>query len=228
VTTYASDIVQDALFACGALGQGDDLKDADAQLVLRRFNRLLDSWSNVKTLCYELLFDTGMPTVAGTASYSSTLLTNGRPVRVDTIAVSRSSFYYDVELISQAQWSAIPYRLTQGVPEVCWIDWGYPNATFNFYPIPDAVYTVNVGTRKKLTSGYTLTTALSVPPGYERAFVDVLAVDIAGSFGRPITAAMAANAREAQDVLRVTNLEVPLLDSGFGGGLTPLEAIKRG
>jgi hypothetical protein len=136
VTTYASDIVQDALFACGALGQGDDLKDADAQLVLRRFNRLLDSWSNVKTLCYELLFDTAMPTVAGTASYSSTLLTNGRPVRVDTIAVSRSSFYYDVELISQAQWSAIPYRLTQGVPEVCWIDWGVSQRHVQLLPDP--------------------------------------------------------------------------------------------
>jgi hypothetical protein len=223
-----SDIVTDTLYACGAYGQGESLQDADAQLVLRRFNRLLDSWSNVKTLCYELLLDTGMPTVAGTASYSSALLTNGRPVRVDTIAVSRSSFYYDVDLISQAEWSAIPYRLTQGVPEVCWIDWGYPNATFNFYPIPDAVYTVNVGMRKKLTSGITLTTSLSVPLGYERAFVDSLAVDIAPSFGRPITGEMRAAAREAQDVLRVTNLEVPLLDSGFGGGLTPLEAIKRG
>src|SRR4051812_38997850 len=105
-----SDIVTDAMYACGALGQGDTLTAADAQLCLRRLNRMLDMWSGVRELIYEV-FDDTFSTVIGTQTYSSALLASGlRPRRVDNMYLTLGVIDYPIELVGSQEWDAIPYK----------------------------------------------------------------------------------------------------------------------
>jgi hypothetical protein len=73
-----SDLVYDALYACQAVGANEPISADDSALVLRRLNRLLDSWSNVRQLCYEITTDS-FSTVAGTQQYATTLLNDDGP-----------------------------------------------------------------------------------------------------------------------------------------------------
>lgn len=210
-----SDIVNDAMYACGALGASETVSADDAALVLRRLNRMLDSWSTVKELCFETFFDS-FPMVAGTQSYSTTLSSAGRPLEVNEMRVTLNNVDYPIEIVGDAEWSRIPYKLVQALPYKCWIDTGFPNTTYNFYPIPEQAYTCYVGQRRPLTNTIALATTLSFPPGYEKALVDSLAVDIAPSFRRPVTPDMQAAAAAAKQVLRTINYTPELMAADFG------------
>jgi hypothetical protein len=211
-----SELVYDALYACQAAGEAESISADDAAVVLRRLIRLLDSWSNVKAMCFANTTDS-TTTAAGTASYATTLFTTlGRPIAIDAAYVRQSGTDFGLDIITAEQWTVIPYKAARGMPQVLWYDSAYPTGTVNLYPTPDAAYTLYVQARKPLTSALTLATSISLPPGYEKAIVDTLAVDIAPTFERPVTEAMMVASRAAEYVLRTTNYEGLLLDPGYG------------
>lgn len=222
-------IVNDAAFACGALGQGENLSADDSALILRRLNRLMDYWSNLRGMVYEIVTDS-FPAVIGTQQYSSTLLaTVGRPVEVTFMYARLNSIDYKIDLVSSDEWARIPYKTVQSVPRVCWVDTSFPDDTFNLFPVPDNVYTIFVGAQKALPNTIGMATSLAFPPGYEKAIVDVLAVDIAPSFGRQVSPDLRLSADNATRAIECTNFEPIVMDDGLSGPkMTPLEAFYRG
>ena len=202
-------LVSDALYQNGALGQGDVLSDADAQLALRRLNRMLDSWGNENQMVYALVEETFTMTAA-LGQYSTSLLASGRPIEIMSMFVRLSNIDWDIEFIDYQTWGAIAYKPVTSVPQYCYVDTDFPNMTMNFYPTPYAGFTCFVTSRYALTATpVTLTTNLALPPGYDKAVVDCLAVDCAPSFGRQVTPEMQAAAREAKAWLKRTNY-IPL------------------
>lgn len=206
-------LVKDALYGAQILGTDQEPTDADAQLVLRRLNRMLDSWANESLLVYALTTES-FPMVAAQAAYSSSLLAS-RPVAVDSIYVTLSSIDYPVLLIDNESFDSIPYKPTTGIPAYCYVDTTFPNMTFNFYPTPYAVFTCTVSSRKVLSGAVAMATSLSLPPGYEKAIVDSLTPDVCRSFGRAPDADMLRAATEAKAVLKRTNYKPLLMDLGF-------------
>ena len=200
---------------CGAIGAQDSVAAADSSLVLRVLNRLMDYWTNVKGMCFETFFDTFTAT-AGVQSYSTSLLANGRPVEVDEMRAQLNNVDYPIEIITDQQWSDIPFKLVQALPRKCWIDTGFPNSTFYLYTIPEQTYTVYVGERRPLTNTIALATTLSFPPGYEKAIVDTLAVEIAPYFDRPVKPEMMQRAVAARQMLRTVNYVPGLSKIDFG------------
>ena len=215
-----STIVSDALYQNGALGQGDVLSDADAQLCLRRLNRMLESWGNENQMVYALTEDNFAMT-PGLGQYSTSLL-SGRPIEVMSIFVRLSNIDWDIEFIDYQQWGAIAYKPVTSVPQYCYVDTDFPNMTMNFYPTPYAGFTCFVTSKFNiLASQVTLTTSVNLPPGYEKAIVDCLAVDCAPSFGRPVTPEVNMMANQARAWLKRTNY-IPLeMVTGLGADHDP-------
>jgi hypothetical protein len=209
-------LVTDAMYASGALGADEAITDAEAQLCLRRLNRLMDSWNNLRSLLYEVATDSFTMT-AGVASYSSALLTvAGRPLAIDSMYVRLNNIDWQIKDISAEEWSSIVYKPVQSVPRQCYIDYGYPDATFNFYPIPYAAFICFVNATKSLPNTVALATSIALPPGYEAALVDNLAVDICPSFGRQPSSTLLASALNSKEALSRTNF-VPLeMDTPLG------------
>jgi hypothetical protein len=107
------------------------------------------------------------------------------------------------------------YKTVRALPSLCYVQMGMPNATFSLYPVPSAIYTVHVSAYRSLPNTVTLATVFSLPPGYEKAMVEGLAVDIAPSFGRPVTDQMMALKREADQMLQTNNYEPLEMDDGL-------------
>jgi len=182
--TTVSTLVQDAMFQASAIGQDQTPTSGDAQLVLRRLNRMLEQWATEGQMVYAVQIETFTMT-AGTAEYSSTLLTSGRPVFVESMKVRLNNIDYPVEMIDLEKWDAIGYKLTQAIPNQCYYHATYPNSTFKFYPVPYAAFECTVNFQTLLTGTLTMGDDLLLPPGYEAAIVAALAVDIWPSFKGP-------------------------------------------
>lgn len=215
VAITGEQLVTDAMLQATILGQ-DQTPDAwQAALVLRRLNRLLDSWATEPQMIFSTTTDSFTMT-AGTASYASTLLTTlGRSVAIESVYVSLSSIDYVVNLIDEQTWQAITYKPTTGVPTSCFADRSFPTETMYFYPTPYAAFTCYVSGNKVLTSAVTLSTSLSLPAGYERALVDNLAVDICPSFYKQATDQMISDARTSRAVLKRNNYTPLVMDTGL-------------
>lgn len=210
------DLIYDALFACGAHGQGDVPSDADAQLCLRRLQRMVDSWANDNLTVYNTVAGT-MSLVAGTNAYSTTLLSTGRPVTIQNAYLTRQQIDYPLTQLTEEEWNAIAYKVPQGLSSVFYYSPGHPDGTFYFYPTPSDPDVVTVNGRYPLAVGLALTTTLSLPPGYEAALCDSLAVDIAPSFGVQPSAVLTRSATMARDVLKSTNFVPGVMQTGLPG-----------
>lgn len=214
MTTVAT-LVQDAAFAAQVLGQDQTLSSGDAQLILRRLNRMLDSWSNESQMIY--VNDTmSFLMTPGVNAYSTALLPSGRPVSIDAMTVVLSNIYYPVDMIDLLRWNAITYKITQAVPNQCYYNASMPDGTMFFYPTPYAAFTCNVDCKYPLSAPLLLATDLVLPHGYEAAIVAGLAVDIWGSFknGDP-SPSMMKQMIDTRAVLKRTNYQPLEMETPF-------------
>lgn len=219
-----TDIVTDALFALGAYGQSESLTAEDGALALRRLKRLVDSWANDGLTIYATTEGT-FNTVVGTESYSTTSLSAGRPVAIASIFLRQNDVDYQVTQIGEAEYDAMPYKPAEGLPAYFYYEAGYPNGTIFFYPSPGAIYAAHVkGNYPILSSSVTLGTSLSLPPGYEAALADNLAVDLGPSFGRAVSGDLRQAAKESLAAIKRTNFSpsyMQLAMPGSGEGWAP-------
>jgi hypothetical protein len=217
-------LVTDALLQATILGVDQQLPDNMAQLALRRLNRMKDSWANVS----DLIFVTGTDSFTMTpalATYSTSLLANGRPVAIDSMWVVFSNISYPVTMRDQQWFDSITYKPTPAIPNNCYYNAGMPNGTFNFYPTPYAAFTCNVVRMDAIVGAITLTTNLAFPPGYEKALVDSLAVDVFPTFKgtkTPIPPDLKQAAIQAQQVLKQTNYRPLEMRTPFDGASSDL------
>lgn len=209
------DVVRDAMTQARILGSDIDPSAEDSALVLRRLNRMLDSWANESLMIYNLSEQSFTMTPAQ-ASFSTSLLSGGRPVEITSIFVRLSNIDYSVDLVDYETYSTIPYKPTPGVPAWCYVDTGFPHMTLYFYPTPYAAFTCFLGCRYPLTSApVTLATSLSLPPGYEKTIVDNLAVDIGPSFGKQPDPMAIKAASEAKAYLKRINFKPDEMSVGW-------------
>lgn len=204
--TAVSTLVYDAMYQAGVLGQDQTPSSGDVNLVLRRLNRMLDSWSNESLMKFDDSSQTFTMT-AGTQSYSTSLLGNSRPISFDSMRVNLNGIDYPVDFIDQQKWNAISYKSTTAIPRYMYYDGAYPNGMMFFYPIPYAAFTCYIYSQNQLQGNLTLTTTLLMPIGYEAAIVDGLAVDIMPSFGKQATPQQVGMARDSKSRLKRTNFQ---------------------
>ena len=215
--TAVSVLIQDAFYGSTIKGQDEVIDNASMQLALRRLQRMMDSFANDDLMIYNTTTDSFTMT-PGVAQYLTSLLANGRPVSLDSIYLLLSQINYDVDLIDQQKFDAIPFKLTQAIPNQCWYNPGFPDGQFNFYPTPYAAFTCYVVDRIRIVpAAMTLTSNILLPAGYEKFIVDMLGVDIWPSFkgSAPVSPLLMKLATEAENRLRQTNTTVMEMQTPF-------------
>lgn len=203
--TTARDLIEDAAAEIGELAADSPLSNDDAQRMLRRLQRMLDSWSTERLMVYTVGQETFAMT-PGTASYTTASLAAGRPVAVDAVMIRSGDEDSPVILTrDKAQYDLVPDKTTTGLPELCYYDAGYTTGTFYFWPAPVVAYTAVVTSRRVLTGTLALSTTIALPPGYELAIVTNLAVACAPLFGRSASAETVDAAKSSKATLKVLN-----------------------
>jgi len=187
--SLVSDIIDDALFYIGAYGPGETVSSDDQTFGLRCVNRALDSWSaeklspvGIKNATYAL---------SGAASYTfgpaKTWAATARPIKIKAAStIAANGVERAARIVTAEEWAAIPDKTRVGLfVDGLLYDDGYPTGNIYVTPKP-AAGNCSLWTYEAITQFVNLTDAVSLPPGFERPLVLMLAMELCLPFSRPI------------------------------------------
>ena len=206
--TTAGDIVRGALSKILVNNVQDTISAADMVLGLDALNVMLDSWWTEKLACYAVKQE-NFPLTPGVGSY--TIGATGdwvttRPLKIINAFARFDGVDFPVPPIDRVQYDRIPYKSTQGIPMALFYDAAYPLGTINLYPVPQQTAgTLFFDSYLQIQSFADATTAIDLPPGYARALIFNLAVEICDDYAVTPSASMVAVARESKANLKRLN-----------------------
>lgn len=190
MATYtAGDQINRALRLLGVLAEGETPSAAESSDALMALNQMIDSW-NTESLSVFATTDQVFTWPAGVMMRS--LGPTGdfaglRPVVLDDSTYFRdpgTGVSYGIQIINQTQYDAISLKtVTSTYPQVLYINTAHPDNEMFVYPVPTRALEWHFITPTPLTEAATLDTVMSFPPGYLRAFVYNLAMELAPEFG---------------------------------------------
>lgn len=185
----AGDIINGSLRLLGVLAEGETPSAETSQDALTAMNQMIDSWS-VERLAVYSTEDQVKTWPAG--EQFRTLGPTGdivgdRPALIDDSTYFRdpaSGISYGLKLINQQQYNGIAVKtVTSTYPQVMWVNMTYPDVEMYVYPVPTRSLEFHIVSISPLTQPASLSTSLSFPPGYLRAFRYNLACEFAPEFG---------------------------------------------
>lgn len=219
--TTASDIITRAARSLGYLGRTEVLSAADANDGLIAFNSMLDSWSNEFLMSY-ISLERSFTLQINKQSY--TMGTGGDVVITRPLDIVRAfirdsnNLDYPLRPVNRAYWNDIGDKgITSQIPDTYFYDPQYPLGVFNIFPKPLLAYTIFFDSTQDQVDFSSLTTALSMPIGYELAYVTNLALQMM-SAGFPCLLdekgmqVLVANAQASKANVKRTNMKEVVAD----------------
>ena len=224
------DLVTATLRLLGVVASGDSLAASEATDGLASLNRMLGGWSTEGLLIFARTRE-AVAMTAGTAAY--TMGTGGtygstRALKIEEALIRDETvtpaIEYPVKILSLAEWSSIAQKDDTGaLPHSLYHDGGFPLETVTVYPKPSVAHKLVLYSVKPLSEITTLDTSVSLPPGYDRALIYNLAVDLAPEYGKALPDAVVMVANESKAGLKRMNyrpnylrVDDPLLPQGGG------------
>lgn len=209
----ALDIIKRSLRMLQVYSIGEQPSAEESQDCLTALNELMGTLSNgamiyVKTLDTINLVASDPSITVGPTGDTVTL----RPVRVlDESYITLSGVSYPLKLLTLQEYNDIGVKATAGIPVGIWVQPDMPNITITFWPVPSQAMTLNLWSDKLLSSFPTLTTTVTLPPGYEEGLAYILAVTIAPEYEVTPSNEVKAGASRSRRILKRTNFQVPKL-----------------
>lgn len=217
--TTASDIITPALKLVGAVAPGEPPSSEDSDDALNVLNMMLEGWNIDNLMCYQIINEsftwpatTASRTIGATGNFVTT-----RPVEIlDSTYFRDTSANPDVDFpvstITEEQYSAIGVKTTPGTyPYLLYCDQAVPNATIYVYPVPSSSLTICISSTKQLSQFTSLSTDANLPPGYKRALIYNLAVELFGWHGLAVNPSVAKIASNAKTAIKRINHKGKLL-----------------
>ncbi len=190
MATYsAGDQINRALRLLGVLAEGEVPSAETSQDALMSLNQMLDSWSTERLSVYNTI-DQMFTWPAG--EITRHLGPSGEFVGLRPVLLDDSTYYrdpqtnvsYGIKFINQQQYDGIAVKtVTATYPQVMWINMEHPNISMTIYPKPTRDLEWHFISVQELSQPAQLSTVLSFPPGYLRAFTYNLAMELAPEFG---------------------------------------------
>lgn len=204
----AQTIIDRSLRLIGQIGAGLSPTADETADALEALNAMLMSWRNDRLMAYAI------QTQDITVSASDTNVTIGpsgdlvsaRPVRVENAYAVIDDMTYDVRILNENEFAAIPDKTAQSDwPDRIWPQMTFPDVTIWLYPIPTTTSTLRILTRVPLTEFSTAATTVSLPPGWEDAMAYNLAVRIAPEYETEASPTVKEMARSTIKSIKIIN-----------------------
>lgn len=205
MATTAADLINDALQAIVQYSPADTVDANDSALALRTLNRMLDSWSAERIMVPVIKTD-NFALVAAQANYATTLL-SARPIALEPACYVKdgNGVQYPLQTMSRAQYNGIAYPAAPGIPSRIFLDPGVAAGTMYFYTTPIGGLTAYITYVSPLTTFAATSDVVTLPPGYERAIVNNLALDLAPYFNAEIPQSLAVIAGDSKMAIAQVN-----------------------
>ncbi|MDE2099124.1 MAG: hypothetical protein KGL39_17855 [Patescibacteria group bacterium] len=204
MSTTAQEIINKAFRKAGILTMNEAPTAEQSNAALDALNDMLASWTAEHSLlCYARSWETF--TLTG-GQYLYTMGPTGnfntvRPVAIRGCSVTIGNADLPVTVIpGDVYLEDIPVKNVQGTPKWLTYDNAYPLCNLRIYPAAGGDYPFNLLTEKPLAA-YGLSTTIDLPPGWERAIVFNLPLDLAADYGQTLPDTVAPVASQAKGAL---------------------------
>ena len=210
MTTSVGDQINGALRLIGQLEEGETPSAETSADALVAFNQMIDSWNTERLTVYatqDQTFTWPANTTSRTLGATGDFV-GERPIQVlDSTYFKVNNISYGLYQINEDQYNAIALKsVTSTYPQVMWVNMEYPNLTMKVYPVPTAALEMHIISVVTLTQATSLATAISLPPGYLRAFRFNLAMELAAEFGvEPPPRVQRIAAQSKMNIKRINN-----------------------
>lgn len=200
----ALDFIKQTMRKAGILAETETPTASQASDALTTLNDMLDSWANDGLLVpYRTL--ESFTLTGGTQNY--TIGTGGafntiRPIQIISAYVRDGGSDYNLTRVDDSDFASITSKDTQSIPEYMTFTNAYPLATISIYPIPASAYSIYL-LSEKIIGNYALSTTIDLPPGWNRAVKNNLAVELCNEYGQEIPNGIAAIAADALAKIKV-------------------------
>lgn len=210
----ALDIIDRAYSLLGFKAAGEALSADDAAYGLSSLNSMIDSWNTQRL--FIVTVDEVVANVSGmTATVGPGMTFNTpRPVDMEDGAFTRlAGIDYSIEWIDRVTYERLSLKtVTSSFPQYAYYDQEMPTGTVYFYPVPSASVEIHLPMQVQLSSFPSLSTDLTLAPGYARALAYSLAEELAPGL-RPLDPQIARTAFIARRAIRRTNVDTPLMNA---------------
>lgn len=229
--TTAQDIIQLALKDIGVLGVGQTVLPEDLNDAFVKLNWMLSQWQRKRWLVYRL--DDLSITSTGAQSYSigpgGDINVSVRPDRIEaaffrqTVQSQPNLIDYPLQLLfSREDYNNIALKGLTTFPSFLFYDSDFPLGYLYAWPVLQAsIYALHVSVKKLLPQFTSLTEVVNLPPEYMAAIELNLAIRLAPGYQRAPDPAVVALARDALNVIKNSNAQIPRL-------LMPTDLIRPG
>jgi hypothetical protein len=189
MATYtAGEQINRALRLLGVLAEGETPSAAISQDSMMALNQMIESWNTERLSVFctqDQVFTWPSGLISRTLGPTGDFVGN-RPVLLDdsTYYVGNNGVSYGIKFINQDQYNGIAVKtVTSTFPQVIFVNETFPNVEMYIYPRPTQDLVWHFISVQELSQPATLATSLLFPPGYLRAFVYSLAMELAPEFG---------------------------------------------
>ena len=184
-------------------------------------NGILDQWRNERLMCLATQ-DEPLTLVVGQPSYtigSGGNLNTNRPVRIDRAYVIYQAVSFPVDIYTDAQFAAIPYKLQAGpFPTILYYAADMDSGHLWPWPICNTTGAeLHVVTWTPMISFATSATTAVLAPGLQDALTFALAIMLAPEYERPVSPDLREMAKNAKKWIQTVNSVTPV--STFDGSL---------
>lgn len=211
-TITAADIIKKAMKELGILGVGQPVNaemEADAFLAL---NNMLESWS-LENLMIPADVEEAETLTSAQAEYtvgSGGDFDTNRPltIRDDVFIRDSGGTDYPVEVVTLDVYRDKSQKSTAGRPDFLALQPEFPLAVIYLYPTPDnSTDVLHYRASVLLHSFATTATSVNFAPGYERAIITNLAIEIASANRKDLRPSLVRVATESKQRIKSYNSE---------------------
>ena len=185
----AGDIINGSLRLLGILAEGETPSAETSHDALVAMQQMIESWNTERLSVFatqDQVFTWPAGVTTQTIGPSGDFVGN-RPILFDDATYFRdpsTNVSFGIKFINRQQYDGIAVKTVSATyPQVIFANMTYPDAEMFIYPRPTRDLEWHFISVEELTQPVTLSTVLSFPPGYLRAFRYNLACELAPEFG---------------------------------------------
>lgn len=217
----AQTLIDRALRLIGQIGAGASPSSDESADALEALNDLIDDWRNEGLMCFALQ-EESLTLANADASYTIGAtgdLATTRPVAIERAWIVDDDVSHPVRLITEQEYADIPAKTTAG-------DWPdralyrpsitSDRGTLIVYPVPNATRTLKLLTRVPLAELAAVGTTVTLPPGYRKALIANLALEIAPEYQTSPSDEVVKMARESKANIKRINARPILAGNELG------------
>ena len=220
--------------ALGIINQTDPGETPTAQEIedgVDFLNAMMDSWRLERLMVYQVK---QLSIAWGATIQTKTIGTGGtinetRPDRITAAFLHTNDTNLDYRmsvLQRREEWDSIINKaVNTTIPQYLWYDPAYPLGSISLWCVPSVDVAVKVDTWSPLQT-FAAGDTVNLPPGYERAIVSNLAIEMAASYGREPSNSTILVARQSKAAIKTLN--APAMISPLDAGAQALSGLPKG